>query len=105
MRVELIYTPGCNSYRKALNTLQTVIAEEQLPIPVEMIESTCSKVVSPTIKIDGHDIGEMPVEPQGEYCRLYRTRTGMAAVPCIELLRDLIWRKWKELTEAPLLGL
>lgn len=105
MRVELIYTPGCNSYQKALNTLQTVIAEERLPIPVEMIESTCSREVSPTIKIDGDDINEMQIEAQGDYCRLYRTGAGMSATPCVEALRDLIWRRWKDLTEAPLLGL
>jgi hypothetical protein len=105
MRVELIYTPGCNSYKRALNTLETVIAEERLPIPVELVESgQHHMVVSPTIRINGRDIAELPVEPQGEFCRLYTNRSGLGALPCIDNLRDLIWRTWKDITEAPLLG-
>jgi hypothetical protein len=103
MRVELIYTPGCNTYKRALSTLETVIAEERLPIPVELVESGQHCIISPTIRINGEDIGELPVEPQGEYCRLYKNRAGLGALPCIENLRDLIWRTWKDLTEAPLL--
>ena len=81
MRVELIYTPGCGSYKKALSTLEMVIAEERLPIPVEMVEASRSHLGNSTIRIDGHDIEELPFEPQGDFCRLYKTRTGMAGVP------------------------
>jgi hypothetical protein len=104
MRVELIYTPGCNTYKSALSTLETVIAEERLPIPVELVESGHHFIKSPSIHINGADIEELPVAPQGEFCRLYKNRSGMGAVPCIEHLRDLIWRTWKDLTEAPLVG-
>jgi|SRR5215467_2552609 len=105
MRVELIYTPGCSSYKKALNTLETAIAEERLPIPVEVVESSRADslhVASHTIRIDGHDLCELPVRPQGEFCRLYNTRQGLSGVPCIEIIREILWKKWKELTEAPL---
>ena len=104
VRVELIYTPGCSTYKRALNTLETVIAEERLPIHVEMVEAGRNIVNAPRIRIDGHDISELPQEPNGDYCRIYDTKQGLSAIPCIESLRSLIWRKWKELTEEPLLG-
>lgn len=104
MRVELIYTPGCRVSRKTLDNLQTVIAEEQLPIPVEVVENK-EHLGSNTIRIDGHDLGELPVMPQGPYCRLYPTHAGLSAVPCLETLREDLFRNWKEITEASLLRL
>ena len=107
MRVELIYTPGCNSYKKLLDKLETVIAEERLPIPVHVIETNhdiSSYADSPTIRIDGDDIHEMPVQPQGEICRIYQSGQGSSAQPCIDMLRDILHRRWKDITEAPLLG-
>jgi hypothetical protein len=106
MRVELIYAPGCSSYKKFLDKLETVIAEERLPIPVHVIESTssCDDKVSPTLKIDGDEINALPVPPAGEACRLYHTSSGTAAMPCIDSLRDILHRRWKDLTEKPLLG-
>ncbi len=86
MRVELIYTPGCHRYRSVLNKLETVIAEERLPIPVHVIESDLRSTecpASPTIRIDGHEIGA-------------------SSAPCMDSLRDVLWRRWKELTELPL---
>jgi hypothetical protein len=102
MRVELIYTPGCKVSRKTLDNLQTVIAEEQLPIPVEVIERN-EHLAHNTIRIDGDELCDLPVVPQGPYCRLYATRSGVSGVPCMEALREVLFRKWKELTEAPLL--
>ena len=105
MRVELIYTPGCNSYKKLLDKLETVIAEERLPIPVHVIETGTQECdPSPTILIDGDDIHEMAVKPQGEICRIYPGIAGSSAQPCIDSLRDILYRRWKDLTEKPLLG-
>jgi len=107
MRVELIYTPGCNSYKKLLDKLETVIAEERLPIPVHVIENSkeiSDYEVSPTIRIDGDDIHELPFQPQGEICRLYHGSQGSSAQPCIDSLRDILYRRWKDITEKPLLG-
>lgn len=85
MRVELIYAPGCNSYTRVRNTLETVIAEERLPIPVELVERNEETSVSPMIRINDeeHDTG------------IHHT---------IEHMRDLLCRKWKELTECALAG-
>jgi len=102
MRVELIYTPGCKISRKTLDNLQMVIAEEQLPIPVEVIEKK-EHLAANTIRIDGDDLCELQVAPQGPYCRLYATHSGVSGVPGLETLRAILFRKWQELTEAPLL--
>lgn len=81
MRVELIYAPGCGSYRQALNTLETVIAEERLPLPVELVESGTDE---PKLRIDGEDCGVPRV------------------LQCIETLRDTLSTKWIDITVSPL---
>ena len=104
MRVELIYSPGCVSYKKALSTLETVIAEERLPLHVEMVEAPKNIENSPRICIDGQYLNDLDQEASGEYCRIFETQHGHSAIPCIESVRAIVYRKWKELTEAPLLG-
>lgn len=83
MRVELIYAPGCLSYRKALHTLETVIAEERLPVPIELVEENDN--VEPFLRIDGEAVGTPKV------------------LTCMETLRDTLSTKWTELTVSPLL--
>jgi hypothetical protein len=85
MRVELIYAPGCSTYSRARNILETVIAEERLPIPIELIEESGQEGGFPTIKIDGSVAHSLLHHYEG--------------------LRDVLCRRWKELHEAPLLGM
>ena len=80
MRVELIYTPGCRSYLRALHTLELVIAEERLPLPIELVEEGESK--TPGLRIDGVDVPR--------------------ALQCIDTLRDTISQKWHDITVSPL---
>lgn len=87
MRVELLYTPGCRSYRRALSILETAIAEERLPCPVELQE--VEHMSSPLIKVDGE---EQAVKKVGE-------------LPCIEELRNLLSRRWHKLTGMVALGI
>ncbi len=101
MRIELIYKPGCGSYKRVLSTLETAIAEEFLPISIEIIETFRTKV-SPTIRIDGQDISSLETEAQGEYCRIYDNSKGASSVPSMDFIRKLIWSKWQELTKSPL---
>ena len=82
MRVELVYAPGCNSFGRARNTLEMVIAEERLPIPVELVEDQNHGTAPPAIRIDG-------------ICHVGHH---------FDHLRDLLSGRWKELTEKPLLG-
>lgn len=108
MRVELIYSPGCSSYKKALSVLQTVIAEERLPLHVEVVVKSRGRLKrpsgSPAIHIDGRNLLEADFGAQGEFCPLYSTQQGLAAIPSIEQVRSLLWHKWQELTAAPLLS-
>ena len=83
MRVEVHYAPGCSSYNKAKETLETVIAEEGLPLPVELVEDL-QMSGAPIIRINGNVLQNSPVMHQ------------------IEHLRDAICNHWKELTEKPL---
>jgi hypothetical protein len=55
MRVELLYHPECNLYKSVHRILEDVIAEERLPIPVEMVEDKAHSK-APSIRIDGHVI-------------------------------------------------
>lgn len=56
MRVELLYAPGCTSFVKARKTLEMAIADERLPIPIELIEEHNQVEGAPTIRIDGHEV-------------------------------------------------
>lgn len=60
MRVELVYMPGCPSYRKTLELLEHVIAEERLPIPVELSESHVSG--EPMVRVDGEAVASNAIE-------------------------------------------
>lgn len=82
MRVELIYTPGCNTYKNVRNTLEMVIAEERLPIPVELVEAGEFEA-PPYIRIDGL-LQDSP----------------KAHAHSHENIRAMLCRKWKELTEC-----
>lgn len=95
MRVELIYAPGCNTYKKALDVLETVIAEERLPIPVELNEQACHSL-APVIKIDGSELGEHAHD--APCAQLAASKLVGNGLPCVEHLRNLISTRWSELT-------
>jgi len=84
MRVELLYAPGCSSYQRARTTLETVIAEEGLPLPIEFIEEVGQLDGSPSLRINGNVTHASPFTHH------------------IETMRDAICNHWKEITEKPL---
>jgi len=77
MRVELVYRPGSETYRAVQKMLEEVIAEERLPIPVEMTEDKNASF--PGIRIDGRIVNKKGILHTFEY------------------LRDLISHRWSEL--------
>lgn len=83
MRVELIYAPGCRTYQKALHYLEMVIAEEQLPLPIELVA-------------EGKPKGRPKLRIDGEYI------SAPKALQCIETLRETLSSKWYDLTVSPL---
>ena len=98
MRIELVYAPNCNSYRKALHVLETVIAEERLPIAIEMIEDQGS--TKPVVRINGAELGEPSQSFEGDPCFLGSSSSHLvgSGVPCAEHLRNYISEKWREHT-------
>jgi hypothetical protein len=76
MRVELIYAPGCSSYKKARNTLETVIAEEGLPVPVELVEEHSQIHGEPTLRINGNVVHASPVSQHMEHFRYQQAVAG-----------------------------
>jgi hypothetical protein len=97
MRVELVYAPGCNTYKKALHVLETVIAEERLPIAIEMIEDNGS--TGPSVRINGTALGEPSHTFEGDPCFL-SSSSGLVGngLPCAEQFRSYLSEKWMELT-------
>jgi len=83
MRVEVLYSPGCKVSKSVRNTLETVIAEERLPIPVEMVENEQEDFSPPTIRIDGHEVRHN------------------STLHTLDHFRDLLTGRWHELTSAP----
>jgi hypothetical protein len=101
MRVELIHTPGCNRYKKTLELLQTVIAEERLPLHVEVTEENSYVVEKPCIRIDGDDLGDV-LHINDDPCS--SISKALPGLPCVEKLRELLCRKWDDITRLPALG-
>jgi hypothetical protein len=64
MRIEVLYFEGCPNYLPAVERLRAVLSQEGLPLGVELIEvkeEAAAKelrfIGSPTIRVNGLDIG------------------------------------------------
>jgi hypothetical protein len=88
MRIELLYSPGCSNYKKALNTLEYIIAEERLPLPVELVENSANKEGEPTVRING----------------VLVKKATKSKTSCLEHVREAISHKWHEVNLSPLLS-
>jgi hypothetical protein len=64
--------------------LETVIAEERLPIPVEMVESEQMDFSPPTIRVDGQEV---------RHSSTFYT---------LEHFRDLLCGRWHEVNTSSL---
>jgi len=64
--------------------LETVIAEERLPIPVEMVENEQADFSSPTIRVDGDEV---------RHSNTFHT---------LEHFRDLLCGRWHDINVASL---
>lgn len=99
MRVELLFWEGCPSYPKALAELRTAMAELGLDpddVVVREVNTDAQAgrerfVGSPTIRVDGVDIGPTDGEPYGLTCRVYHRRDGrVSPTPDPADLRDAL---------------
>jgi Domain of unknown function (DUF2703) len=100
VNVELLWWEGCPSTERALEAVQTALAELELAgVEVQMREirtdqdaEKASFVGSPTILIDGADlVPAADEEPIGLSCRVYRRRDGrISPLPDPDDLREAL---------------
>ncbi len=95
MKIELLYFDGCPSWQKALENLETLIAEEGLDISIQLVavnsdqEATRKKFLgSPSIQVGGVDLWPEERDTFSMSCRMYRTSEGLQGWPTIEMLRE-----------------
>jgi hypothetical protein len=86
MRIELLYSPGCNTYKKALSTLEHIIAEERLPLPVELVEDNYRTKGEPHVRIDGELLSLL----------------GKKSHSYLEHVHEILCHKWTERTRGSL---
>jgi peroxiredoxin len=98
MRVEVLYTPGCPGYERAVVRLQEALREAEAGAEISMHRVRTPEEAealdfpgSPTIRIDGRDIEAVPPEAAGLCCRTYRQSDGaLAPVPPREAIEAAI---------------
>lgn len=98
MRIEFLYWEGCPSHEEALARLRTVLLEEGLDVPVDVLrvdteEDAADRAFpgSPTIRIDGTDIQPPGDNPIGLSCRIYHGDDGrVTPLPTAEMIRRAV---------------
>ncbi|MBX9878615.1 MAG: hypothetical protein K2Y22_09170 [Candidatus Obscuribacterales bacterium] len=90
MRVELMYEPG-SSIRRVLDILETAIAEERLPVPVELIELSEQPRRAPVVRIEGQEFSCLQLTPVGPA----HGRNEVSSF--IDQVRRVLAEKWSEL--------
>lgn len=90
MRVELMYEPG-SSIRRVLDILETAIAEERLPVPVELIEVGEQTRRAPVVRIEGQEFSCLQLTHVGPSYGRNEVST------FIDQVRNLLAEKWSEL--------
>ncbi|MBX9769863.1 MAG: hypothetical protein K2X29_00745 [Candidatus Obscuribacterales bacterium] len=91
MRVELMYEPG-SSIRRVLDILETAIAEERLPVPVELIEMSDPRR-APVVRIEGQEFSCLQLTPVGSLYGRNEVST------FIDQVRSVLAEKWTEFTK------
>lgn len=92
MRVELMYEPG-SSIRRVLDILETAIAEERLPVPVELIEMSEKPRRAPVVRIEGQEFSYLQLTSVGSAYGRNEVST------FIDQVRSVLAEKWSEFTK------
>jgi len=104
MRVELVYSPGVTNYKELLESLQMVIAEERLPLSVQVIEDTLSQLEFPAVAA----VRVLTMSGQGRTLQYFNDGKfhpcwGVSlSTRCLESLHEFICRAWREVTVEPI---
>lgn len=109
MKIELLYFDGCPTYRRALQNLREVLAEEGINAPVELVkvrtpeEAKARRFLgSPTIQLDGVDLEgpEALSSGIGFGCRVYAYNGHLSGWPSKEQIRAALTKRQQFVTSA-----
>ena len=98
MRIQLLTFPACPNADAARKVLQAVLASSAIRTPIEEVDTTAPETPeglrewgSPTILINGTDVGGQEAPSGGTSCRLYRNEEGqLCGAPTEALLRSAL---------------
>ncbi len=98
MRIQLLYFEGCPNWVRTEEALREALAgSSHADARVELVRVDTPEetdawrfVGSPTVLIDGRDPFSTGDESVGFACRLFRTPSGLAGAPTVEMLRDAL---------------
>jgi hypothetical protein len=102
MKIRVLYFDGCPSYETTLENLKAVVAEEDLPAQIELVQVRSNEEAirhqffgSPTIQINGVDLEGLGAKDAlaGLGCRVYTERGQMRGWPSKELIRAALTGK------------
>jgi hypothetical protein len=103
MEIKLLYFDGCPSWQNALASLQKIIKEEGLEIPVNLVEvksdreATDDKFLgSPSFHVSGQDFWPENRDSYSMCCRIYNTPQGLKGWPTDGMLRQRLFELIKE---------
>ena len=100
MNIRFLYFEGCPNSESALRLLRSVLDEESVADPVEIVEVTDDVQAeqerflgSPSIQINGTDIETDRANDTPLFgCRIYRTEQGVSGVPPESMIRAAVRR-------------
>lgn len=84
MRIELHHTEGCEGYQRLLHRLQAAIAEERLPVTVDVVQTAGESDPSPNIRIFDRESLTLDVAAAGPQT--------------VDALQDMLRAQWNQLT-------
>ena len=100
MRIDLLYFDDCPSWQHALANLKTAIQEENLDLPVQLVNVKSDQEAvdhqflgSPSFQVDGVDFWPIRRDSFSMSCRIYPTSEGLKGWPTVEMLRQKLREK------------
>lgn len=103
MEIKLLYFAGCPSWQNALTSLQKIINEEGLEIPVNLVEVKSNRdavdikfLGSPSFRVNGQDFWPEDRNSYSMCCRIYNTPQGLKGWPTDSMLRRRLLELIKE---------
>src|SRR5215207_1021325 len=101
MKIEILHSDGCPTFRATGDSLRQVLAEEGLEAEVELVTVNSNEEArrlrfpgSPTIRVDGRDLFPTPErEDLRLVCRVYITPEGLMGSPTAQMLKAALLKE------------